>query len=628
MPDDIRTNASPAGALLDHDESRLWLRFTAADTTDSFCRSWLALQCNSVTDTQVAVLLLQQEGRFAPVAIWPDASQGINHLRAVAEEALRTGAAVVRPPPHDDGATGLHVAWPVVSGSAGLEEAGPQAVEAVVVLDLLPRVETEVERALRALHWGAGWLETLLLGRRLQTEQDRIARTAGALDLVAVAGEHERLEAACTALANELARRLEADRVSIGMRGGRRVRLLAMSHTAWFRRKGKLVDGLEHMFEEAVDQEATVAWPPPPGSASRIDVAHRGFAEDWSLRHVVTFVPAEKGLPVGAITLERRDDRPFSPEDLMLGEAIAGLLGPVLAAKQRNRRWLAGRLPDAVRYTLTAAIGPRYQAIKLGLAVATIVLVGAAVLHGEFRVSARAVLEGEVQRAAAAPFEGFIAQAPARAGDVVRAGDVLAVLDDKDLRLDRARWTSERDRMNQKLREAMAKHDRATIGQAAAQVRQAEAQLALTEEKLARTRITAPVDGIVVSGDLSQMIGSPVETGKVLFEIAPLDGYRVVLKVDERDIFLVQTGQHGVLALSGMAGTTRGFDVTRVTPVAEADNGRNTFRAEARLDGSQAGLRPGMEGVGKIVVGERSYLAIWSRGLVEWLRMQAWTWLP
>jgi hypothetical protein len=124
------------------------------------------------------------------------------------------------------------------------------------------------------------------------------------------------------------------------------------------------------------------------------------------------------------------------------------------------------------------------------------------------------------------------------------------------------------------------------------------------------------------------MIGSPVETGKVLFEIAPLDGYRVVFKVDERDVHLVHPGQHGVLALTGMTGERLDFEVTRVTPVAEADNGHNTFRAEARLESHEQGLRPGMEGVGKIVVGERSYLGIWTRGLVEWLRMQAWTWLP
>ena len=32
----------------------------------------------------------------------------------------------------------------------------------------------------------------------------------------------------------------------------------------------------------------------------------------------------------------------------------------------------------------------------------------------------------------------------------------------------------------------------------------------------------APIPGVIVSGDLSQAIGAPVERGQVLFELAPL----------------------------------------------------------------------------------------------------------
>ena len=68
----------------------------------------------------------------------------------------------------------------------------------------------------------------------------------------------------------------------------------------------------------------------------------------------------------------------------------------------------------------------------------------------------------------------------------------------------------------------------------AAQISQTEAQLALVEDRLARATLVAPFDGVVVSGDLSQRLGSPVQLGDALFEVAPLDAYRVVLQVDER----------------------------------------------------------------------------------------------
>ena len=53
-------------------------------------------------------------------------------------------------------------------------------------------------------------------------------------------------------------------------------------------------------------------------------------------------------------------------------------------------------------------------------------------------------IEGLVRRVIVAPTDGFIKEATARAGDTVRAGDLLAALDDRDLVLQRLRWVTER----------------------------------------------------------------------------------------------------------------------------------------------------------------------------------------
>ena len=140
--------------------------------------------------------------------------------------------------------------------------------------------------------------------------------------------------------------------------------------------------------------------------------------------------------------------------------------------------------------------------------------------------------------------------------------------------------------------------------------------------------MVAPFDGIVISGDLSQLIGSPVELGKKLFEIAPLDNYRVVLQVDETDIGFVRVAQHGRLLVSGIAGDTISFKVTKVTPVATAADGQNFFRVEAPLAEVPANLRPGMQGVGKVSVGERRLWWILTHGFTDWLRLTLWKWMP
>src|SRR6185312_13420013 len=190
------------------------------------------------------------------------------------------------------------------------------------------------------------------------------------------------------------------------------------------------------------------------------------------------------------------------------------------------------------------------------------------------------------------------------------------------------KWSAERDKLVHKQREALAKRERSALIVLGAQIQQALSQLTLVEERLARVRVLAPFDGVVVSGDLSQMLGSPIEKGKVLFEVSPLTAYRIILQVDERDIGYVVPGQKGTVALAGIPSTALPLELTRITPVAVAEDGRNTFRIEARLTELDPRIRPGLEGVAKLDAGQRSLLWIWTRSLLDWLRMAAWKYLP
>ena len=238
------------------------------------------------------------------------------------------------------------------------------------------------------------------------------------------------------------------------------------------------------------------------------------------------------------------------------------------------------------------------------------------------------MVEGVVQRAIAAPFNGYIKEAPFRAGDIVKAQQVIGRFDDRELRLERVKLVSQREQYNKQYREAMAKHDRTQTEIIGAQTAQAQAQLALVEEQLSRAEMIAPFDGFIVTGDLSQSLGSPVERGQVLFEIAPLDGYRIALNVDERDIGYVSIGQQGELAVSSMPSEHFAFTVTKITPVNVAKEGKNFFKVEANMDQDARRLRPGMEGVGKIYVDERKLIWIWTHAFIDWVRLMAWTWLP
>jgi RND family efflux transporter MFP subunit len=243
-------------------------------------------------------------------------------------------------------------------------------------------------------------------------------------------------------------------------------------------------------------------------------------------------------------------------------------------------------------------------------------------------VTASAVLEGSVQRAMVSPLDGYVGSQQLRAGDTVRAGDLLATLDDKDLVIERLKWSTKKSEQEREYAKALAKQERADAAIIQAQIDQANAQIALLDEEIKRARIVAPFDSLVISGDLSQSVGAAVKRGDELFQIAPLDSYRVILKVDERDIADLRPGQAGTLLVTSIPLQPLHYTVTRVTPIAEAEEGANIFRVEATLKELSDRLRPGMKGVSKTDVDERLLIAIWTRRLLTWLRISLWKWLP
>jgi multidrug resistance efflux pump len=421
---------------------------------------------------------------------------------------------------------------------------------------------------------------------------------------------------------------LKCDRVAFGLVDGHRVRLRALSNTAWFQEKADVVAAIENAMEEAFDQAASIVLPPLPATASRISIAHADLMKAWEASAVASVVLRPRGEAIGVMTFERMSDQPFDATDLEVIELLAQLAGPVLRLKAESQKLIAGRVAAVAHDAFRALFGPRHPAAKVAAITIVLAIAVLALWKSDFRVTAKSVLEGSIQRAAVAPFQGFIKQAPAKAGDIVQAGQLLASIDDRDLRSDVMKWESERQKNIQRERDALAKHDRAGSLVASAQLREAEAELTLATDKLSRTKIVAPIDGVVVSGDLSQLIGTPVEQGKVLFEIAPLNAYRVVVQVSEFDIRYVSLGQRGLISLTGTAGVTVPFQVERITPVTTQQSGRNVFRIEGLLGATDIELRPGMEGVAKLSAGEASLLWIWTRSPVERIRVAAWEWTP
>ena len=603
------------------DESALWAALAAAAGPAEFCRAWLDLQCARTAGAVGGLILLESgPGRFAPAAIWPAGPSNIEPLRRAGEAALTAARTVIEPDPDQPEIT--CIAYPIASG-AGLH--------GVVVLALGGAQAHELQATLRELHWGVGWILSIVWQHRADETGRGGAAAARAMDLLAAVNEHDTLHESAMALCNELGRATGSERVAFGLVKKHAVKLAALSHGAWFRKRSDFAEAIEAAMDEAYDQQATVLYPPEEhADGNLITIQHARLAGVSGNASLLSVPVSDRGLLVGVVTLARdAETEPFSPADVLLVEAAVALAAPGFELKRREERLVSGRIRGKALDGAKALFGPRHPLAK-ALGIGGLVLLVLMLLPiAQFRVSADAALEGRVQRAAAVPFSGFIARSNARAGDIVAAGEVLAVLDDRDLKLEHARSIGEVRQLDRRYREALAKHERAEMNLYGAQLRQAEAELRLIEYKLARVNITAPIAGVLVSGDVSQLVGSPVEEGEVMFEVAPLGDFRVALQVEEGDISYLRPGQQGRFAPTGLAGRTVPFTVTKLTSVTANEDGRNVFRVEAELgEGAPEALRPGMEGVAKVAIDRRSQLWIWTRGLRDWLRLFLWKWLP
>jgi multidrug efflux pump subunit AcrA (membrane-fusion protein) len=378
--------------------------------------------------------------------------------------------------------------------------------------------------------------------------------------------------------------------------------------------------------DEAVQQDRAILY--PEANSKLIQRAHQKLSSKHDLASLATIPLASSGRVFGAVTLIGSEAAPLDARALDLCQQILSLLTPFLVMKREQERGILARLADSVGNGLRAVFGIQHLKAKLVVSLAASAIAVASLVEADFRITADAVLEGEVQRVVAAPISGYLLSSAVRAGDTIRQGEVMASLNDSELRLELARLDGGLQKSRREYREAQSTRDLVGVSVIREQINQILAEIELIEQQLASIQLKAPFDGVVIEGDLSQALGSPVERGETLFKIAPLDDYRIILKVDEREIGYVEPGQSGSLTLSSLSGQSMPIMVERITSVAKAEDGANFFRVEASLPDARGVLRPGMEGIAKIDAGRERMLWIWTHEFVDWFRLWAWSWWP
>ncbi len=461
------------------------------------------------------------------------------------------------------------------------------------------------------------------LGRTAQQARNDVVQFADALDfMVLINGENKFMAAAMT-FCNELASRYRCSRVSLGWLKGGYIRVLAMSHMERFEKKMDAVQTLETAMEEAYDQDEEILWP-KPNASTFVARDHEALSKDLGAEHLVSLPIRLDDLPAGVVTCERMQEA-FSEVEIRGIRLICDQAARRLDDLRRNDRWFGARMATSARENLSKLLGVEHTLAKLIGAIVCLAL--AVLLFGKMphRVEAPFVLRTDDIVYSPSPFDGYIDEVLVRVGDLVDEGDVLLRLDTRELLLEESMAIADRSRYTREAEKARAKNSLAEMRIAMALKAQSEAKLDLVRYRLDNADMKAGFKGIVVEGDLKELLGAPVRKGDVLFKVARIEKMYAELEVSERDIHAVDAEMSGEIAFVSRPELKFPIAIERIEPVAITKEEGSIFVLRGEISGEPAGWwRPGMSGVSKVDVGKANILWILTHRTVDFLRIVLW----
>jgi HlyD family secretion protein len=152
-----------------------------------------------------------------------------------------------------------------------------------------------------------------------------------------------------------------------------------------------------------------------------------------------------------------------------------------------------------------------------------------------------------------------------------------------------------------------------TLQQAQASLQLAQASLQLALARLAYTRLTAPVAGVLISRQVEP--GSVVQPGLVLMQLAPSTSTQLVVQIEEKNLHLLQLGQ--LALVSADAYTDQSFPATLTYINPGIDAGRGVVEVKLAVATPPAYLRQDMTVSVDIVVASRLQAVLVPAGAVH-----------
>jgi len=212
---------------------------------------------------------------------------------------------------------------------------------------------------------------------------------------------------------------------------------------------------------------------------------------------------------------------------------------------------------------------------------------------------------------------GKLREVHAESGQQVKEGELLFVIDDSDLQIERASAQVEIDgarvtveKLAGNLGRARELFEAKLISKevyenldadhrlAENALQRAQRRLETVDDRITKTRVPAPADGTILSVPvIAGQIVVPavsVNAGTTLATLADLSSLIVDAHVNQLDIGKVQLGATVEVLGGADDSDTAAAEISFIAPLATTKNNVKGFTAEAVLGGDTSGFRPGM----------------------------------
>jgi RND family efflux transporter MFP subunit len=295
---------------------------------------------------------------------------------------------------------------------------------------------------------------------------------------------------------------------------------------------------------------------------------------------------------------------------------LASFLRPFLKSKQRLEEVTHGRW---VELSWKAAV-------VIGLLV---------IIPWKFRIQTNATVVPAERRVVSAEVNGVIQSVPVREGQRVHAGEVVASLVDSDYRVLLEGAITNLGLARRQLEDAEARRDWTAASQAQISMALHQAEVDLYSEKVDKTQLRAPIDGVIVTPKVEEKVGQMLKMGEAFCEVVDEDRMAVEMNVPETDVQWLYPGANVALKLNALPTQTVVGQVERVSPQTITAENEQFFITRAVFPNPGHAARAGMAGQAKITAAGGWFQSGWYpvgfvmlRAPASWGWRKAWSLIP